>query len=117
MAVDAVIIGTGLGGLVTGAKLAKEGKKILLLEQHSIPGGYATCFTQENFTIDVGLHSMDGLYERDPKIEIFEDLDVYFNVEFEKITTGYYRFTNSRIDFTIPDRREDAIRVLIEQFP
>ena len=117
MAVDVTIIGTGLGGLVTGAKLAKEGKKVLLLEQHSVPGGYATCFTQENFTIDVGLHSMDGLYERDPKIQIFEDLDVYFNVEFEKITTGYYRFTNGRLDFTIPDKREDAIQVLIEQFP
>ncbi len=117
MAHDAIIIGSGLGGLVAAAKLAKEGKKVLVVEQHSVPGGYATCFTQEGFTIDVGLQSMDGLYERDPKIKIFEDLDVYFNVDFEQIPTGYYRFTNGRVDFALPDKREDAIKVLITEFP
>jgi phytoene dehydrogenase-like protein len=41
---DVIIIGGGLGGLTAGAKLAKEGNKILLLEQHYIPGGCATVF-------------------------------------------------------------------------
>ena len=50
MAHDVIVIGSGLGGLVAAAKLAKEGKKVLVVEQHSIPGGYATCFTQEGFT-------------------------------------------------------------------
>jgi len=36
---DIIVIGAGLGGLVSGAKLAKEGKKVLLIEQHTIPGG------------------------------------------------------------------------------
>jgi len=31
---DIIIIGAGLGGLTAGAKLAKEGKKVLLIEQH-----------------------------------------------------------------------------------
>lgn len=33
---DVIVIGGGLGGLSAGAKLAKEGKKVLLLEQHSV---------------------------------------------------------------------------------
>ena len=117
MTYDAIVVGTGLGGLVAGAKLVRERKKVLVLEQHSIPGGYSTSFTVKNYTIDIGLQSMDGLYERDPKIGIFEDLDVFYNVEFVHITTGYYRFTNSREDFSLPDKREDAIEVLIKQFP
>ncbi len=117
MTYDSIVIGAGLAGLVAGAKLAREGKKVLVLDQHTIPGGYSTSFTVKNYTIDVGLQSMDGLYERDPKIPIFEDLDVFYNVEFVHIKTGYYRFTNSREDFSLPDKREDAIDVLIRQFP
>ncbi|MBS1231661.1 MAG: hypothetical protein H6R35_499, partial [Bacteroidetes bacterium] len=42
MKYDIIIIGAGLGGLTAGAKLAREGKKVLLIEQHTKPGGCAT---------------------------------------------------------------------------
>ena len=58
---DVIIIGGGLGGLTAGAKLAKEGKKVCLIEQHSIPGGCATTFKRKDFIMEVGLHEMDGL--------------------------------------------------------
>ena len=48
-----VVIGSGLGGLVSAAYLAKYGFRVTLLEQHSIPGGYATSFDREDFTFDV----------------------------------------------------------------
>jgi NADPH-dependent glutamate synthase beta subunit-like oxidoreductase len=38
------IIGAGLGGLVCGAYLAKQGIPVTVVEQHSIPGGYAISF-------------------------------------------------------------------------
>lgn len=117
MTYDAVIVGSGLGGLIAGAKLAQEGKSILIVEQHSSIGGYATCFIKNNFTIDVGLHFMDGLYLQDPKIKVFEDLDVYLNVEFVKIEKEFYRFTNSVIDITIPNTIENAVTVLVQEFP
>ena len=41
---DAIIIGAGIAGLVCAAFLAKCGKKVLLVEQHFIPGGYCTSF-------------------------------------------------------------------------
>jgi len=34
-----------------------------MLEQHSIPGDYATCFTRKGFTFEVSLHNMPGLGE------------------------------------------------------
>lgn len=115
---DAIIIGTGVGGLVAGAKLVKEGKKVLLIEQESTPGGYASCLKiSDDYMIDFGLHAMEGLYEKDPKVEVFQDLDIFSNIEFDKIPTGFYKFYNERKDFTIPDNEEEAIEKLIEWFP
>ena len=115
---DAIIIGTGIGGLIAGAKLAKEKKRVLLIEQESTPGGYASCLKlSEDYMIDFGLQAMDGLYEKDPKLEVFEDLDIFFNVEFDKVLTGFYKFYNERKDFTIPDDEEKATEKLVEWFP
>ncbi|MCP4053768.1 MAG: FAD-dependent oxidoreductase, partial [Mesoflavibacter sp.] len=48
-----IVIGAGLGGLVSAAYLAKYGCKVTVLEQHDIPGGYATSFDRGDFTFDV----------------------------------------------------------------
>lgn len=55
---DAVIIGSGLGGLSCAAAFARQGFKALVLEQHDKPGGYATAFKRPGgFVFDVSLHS------------------------------------------------------------
>ena len=55
---DAVIIGSGLGGLSCAAGFARQGFKALVLEQHGIPGGYATTFRRPGgFVFDASLHS------------------------------------------------------------
>ena len=55
---DAVIIGSGLGGLSCAAAFARQGFRALVLEQHSRPGGYATVFKRPGgFVFDVSLHS------------------------------------------------------------
>jgi len=117
MEYDTIIVGSGLAGLIAGAKLSKEGKKVLILEQHTTSGGYVAGFKRDDYIIDLSLHSMDGLYELDPKIKIFEELDVVFNIEFVKIPTGYYRYKNSRVNFSIPDKVEDAMLELSNVFP
>lgn len=55
---DAVIIGSGLGGLSCAAAFARQGFRPLVLEQHSKAGGYATSFRRPGgFEFDVSLHS------------------------------------------------------------
>ena len=71
---DVIIIGGGLGGLVAGATLAKAGKQVMLIEQHIIVGGCATTFKRKDFTVEVGLHEMDGLNKCDIKRKIFDEL-------------------------------------------
>ena len=116
MRYDAIIIGGGLGGLVAGAKLAKHGKKVLLIEQHSIPGGCATVFKRKDFTFEVGLHEMDGLHSRDMKTKIFRDLGVFDEVEFLKVPE-FYRFINDKYNIVIPHDPQEATDILLKHFP
>ena len=116
MTYDFIIIGGGLGGLSAGAKLAKEGKKVLLLEQHDRPGGCATTFKRKEFTMEVGLHEMEGLYPRDNKMKMFEDLGLLDRVNFLALPE-FYRFINGRQDVVIPHQVEEARVVLKKAFP
>ena len=116
MSYDAIIIGSGLGGLTAGAKLAKEGLRVLLLEQHDRPGGCATTFKRSGFTMEVGLHEMDGLHPGDIKQRIFADIGLGNRVSFLPVPE-FYRFMNGRYDLVIPHDPEKAMSVLKTAFP
>lgn len=113
---DVIIIGGGLGGLTAGAKLAKDGKKVLLVEQHHQLGGCATTFRRKEYTWDVGLHAMDGLDDDDRKKRIFEELGVSDKVQFITVP-DFYRIKNKRLDIVVPSSAREAAKLLIEKFP
>ncbi len=113
---DVIIIGAGLGGLISGAKLSKEGKKVLVLEQHSVIGGCATIFKRKDFLFEAGLHAIDGLDKGDPKCQIFKELGIFDHVEFVRIPE-FYRFKNPRVDIVVPFGRKEAIKLLVSKFP
>jgi len=51
---DGVVVGAGIGGLTAAAMLAKRGIRVLVIEQHYIPGGCCTCIRRNDITFDVG---------------------------------------------------------------
>jgi phytoene dehydrogenase-like protein len=53
---DCVVIGAGNGGLAAAAQLAAAGARVLLLEQHTVPGGFATSFVRGRFEFEAALH-------------------------------------------------------------
>jgi all-trans-retinol 13,14-reductase len=53
---DAIIIGSGLGGLTTAVCMAKAGKKVLVLEKHYVIGGFTHTFKRKKMEWDVGVH-------------------------------------------------------------
>ncbi|HRH63671.1 MAG TPA: NAD(P)-binding protein, partial [Bacteroidia bacterium] len=53
---DAIVIGSGLGGLTTAALMSMEQKRVLVLERHYVPGGFTHAFKRKNFKWDVGVH-------------------------------------------------------------
>lgn len=113
---DIIVIGGGLGGLTAGATLAKKGKKVLLLEQHYIPGGCATTFKRKDYVMEVGLHEMDGLFEKDAKQDIFRFLGVDKNIEFIQIPE-LFRLKGKNIDFVHPHGYEASIKSLTSKYP
>jgi phytoene dehydrogenase-like protein len=116
MTYDFIIIGGGLGGLTAGAKLAREGKKVLLLEQHDRPGGCATTFKRREFTMEVGLHEMDGPHPRDRKNKVFQELGITDRVTFLEVPE-FYRFINGRTDVVITHDPAGTSKALKQAFP
>jgi phytoene dehydrogenase-like protein len=53
---DAIVIGAGVGGLICANLLARAGLSVLLIEQHTVVGGYCSTFTRRGFTFDAASH-------------------------------------------------------------
>ncbi|NDJ22943.1 carotene isomerase [Nostoc sp. B(2019)] len=59
--IDVIVIGSGIGGLVTATQLAAKGAKVLVLERYLIPGGSAGYFERQGYRFDVGASMIFGL--------------------------------------------------------
>jgi phytoene dehydrogenase-like protein len=53
---DVVVVGSGIGGLIAANLLAREGARVLLVEQHYMAGGYCSTFRRAGYTFDAATH-------------------------------------------------------------
>lgn len=95
---DVVVIGAGLGGLSAAGHLQVAGHDVVLIEHHSVPGGYAHNFTRKGFRFEVALHALDGMEPGGWAYPMFETLGAFDNIEFQKLDPFY---TVSFPDFEI----------------
>jgi len=80
---DVVVIGAGLGGLSCGAALAKQGKKVKVLEKHAVPGGYCSSFRRKGFIFDSSIHFLMGECEAGGWVyEAVKELDLLDEIKF-----------------------------------
>jgi phytoene dehydrogenase-like protein len=85
MQYDAVVIGSGVGGLICANYLIDAGMKVLLLEQHYRYGGCCSYFTRRGFTFDVGVHYLGGLSEGGFTAKIFSELNLWDSLAIRRL--------------------------------
>ncbi len=78
---NVIVIGSGIGGLTCAAKLAKNGKKVLLLEKMRVIGGTSHIFKRGEFYFPMGPLSFSY---PDLLIEILTELGIEEKIEFRK---------------------------------
>jgi prolycopene isomerase len=110
-----VVIGAGLGGLCCGAYLSRYGFPVTVVEQHSIPGGYATSFDRGRFTFEVSLKAT--CLQNNSTARILKDLGVLEKlrlVELPEVT----RIKGAGFEIPLFSRDpEGLITRLSERFP
>ena len=74
---DVVVIGAGISGLVDAILLAETGRRVLVLEQHTIPGGYLQQFHRKRTCFDVGFHYMGSTRPGRPMRQMLEHLQIW----------------------------------------
>lgn len=106
---DIIVIGAGCGGLTAAACAAKEGKKVLLLERHNSPGGFASSFVRGRFEFDISLHQLCGFGKNAGFGElrrIFEYLGISDKINWCNVPDAYRLITKcsdgSEIDVILP---------------
>ncbi len=79
---DAIVIGSGLGGLTAGALFSRAGYRVLLLERNDHFGGAATTYHRGRMTIEASLHeTTDPRRGPDLEGEVFDTLGLYDDLE------------------------------------
>ena len=112
-----VIIGAGLGGLCCGAYLARAGFPVTVLEQHDIPGGYATAFDRAGgkFTFEVSLHGT-SIHDNGTS-RCLADLGVLKRLKLVPLPE-VYRLKSPGLTLSVPQKDPDAyIERLSQYFP
>ncbi|WP_310992921.1 phytoene desaturase family protein [Aequorivita marina] len=117
---DVVIVGSGLGGLVSAIILAKEGYSVCLLEKNQQYGGNLQTFSRDKTIFDTGVHYIGGLAEGQNLYRYFKYLDILDDIELKKMDeNGFDRITfdDDPKEYRYAQGYEGFTKTLLEEFP
>lgn len=114
---DAIVIGSGIGGLTAATRLAQRGCEVAVLEAASDFGGYIRPVVCGEYTFDLGLHYLGQLGPGEPFRDLLAQLDLgHFEfVELDPDALDRYVFPDYQFDFC--KGRERLTERLIRDFP
>ena len=117
---NVVIIGGGLGGLFTGAILAKEGLHVTVLEKNATIGGGLQTFRRLGEVFDTGMHVIGGLQPGGNIWHICRYLGILDQISILDVDAegmDHLYFSEDQRHYVIPKGREAFVSSLATQFP
>lgn len=124
---DAIVIGSGISGLAAAGALGKLGRRVLLLEQHRIPGGQTQTFQRGEWTFATGVHYIAGADCDVHSDQRFQRMMAVFGhlldwlsasqVKFAPLANPYDIVRLPGCEFGIPHPESAYRKALLQQFP
>ncbi len=115
---DAIVVGSGLGGLTAGALYARAGRRVLVLERNDSFGGAATVYRHNGLAIEGSLHEIDGLDPGDPKLPLLRALGLDPEKDFVEIGDLHeMRGGPVGAPFALPHGIDAALAATTRRFP
>jgi len=117
---DAVVIGSGMGGLAAGCNLARSGLSVLMVEQHNIPGGVTTSFRRGRFEFEISVQCIleYGTKEKPGPIRTFLVDDLGIDIDFPPMTEGRFCVREDTGEqYVLPLQKEKLIAFIEQRVP
>ncbi|MBQ4915236.1 NAD(P)/FAD-dependent oxidoreductase [Maribacter sp. MMG018] len=115
---DTIIIGSGAGGLAAAICLSRAGQKVLLLEQHDVPGGWCHSFYLNGHRFTPGVHYIGLLGEGESTSNLYKGLGIANDLVFFKMNpNGYEHVHIGEHRFDYPSDPKELEERLIKRFP
>lgn len=114
---DAIVIGSGTGGLSVASILSQAGQRVLVLEQHFVIGGYTHAFQRKGYMWDVGLHYVGQVHIKGTLLnKVFRYLTKE-QLEWAPLDDIYDRAIFGDKEYLFPRGRQNLMKALKEYFP
>ncbi|AWF83144.1 FAD-dependent oxidoreductase [Microbulbifer sp. A4B17] len=114
---DAIIIGSGIGGLTCAAMLSAMGKKVLVLEQHYTAGGYTHAYDRNGYEWDVGVHYIGDVGEHPTMTRKIFDFITNNQLHWAPMDSTYDRICIGDKQYDLKAGRQQFIDELVSHFP
>ncbi|HEY8934257.1 MAG TPA: NAD(P)/FAD-dependent oxidoreductase, partial [Cyclobacteriaceae bacterium] len=117
---DAVIIGSGMGGLACATILAKEGKSVCVIEKNKQIGGTLQTYARDKVIFDSGVHYVGGLDKGQNLYQLFKYLGIMDKLKLRKLDEDVFdavTFADDPKVYRYAQGYDRFIKTMLEDFP